>query len=82
MDNYVHVDEKWFFLKATRCTFYGVTGETPPPRSVKNKNYILKWRNIDGTTINNRGGTEKLDAGRLRKWCLLQEPASIEKNAH
>ncbi|ETV90453.1 hypothetical protein H310_14776 [Aphanomyces invadans] len=23
MENYVHVDEKWFFLKVAKCTFYG-----------------------------------------------------------
>ena len=42
MDNFVHVDEKWFFLKGPKMSFYGVPGETPPPRKVQNKNHILK----------------------------------------
>jgi len=51
MDNYVHVDEKWFFLKVAKCSFYGVPGETPPPRRVQNKNHILKVVPVSGYRV-------------------------------
>ncbi|ETV97438.1 hypothetical protein H310_09766 [Aphanomyces invadans] len=42
MENYVHVDEKCFFLKLPKCAFYGLFGEKTPPRPVKHKSFILK----------------------------------------
>ncbi|KAH9191839.1 hypothetical protein AeNC1_006185 [Aphanomyces euteiches] len=48
MENYVHVDEKWFFLKMAKCTFYGLPDKAPPARHTKNKNFITKvYNDID-----------------------------------
>ncbi|ETP14645.1 hypothetical protein F441_10433, partial [Phytophthora nicotianae CJ01A1] len=40
--NYVHLDEKWFYLKKENQRFYLGTHEEPPHLTVKNKNYIVK----------------------------------------
>ncbi|KAG9401943.1 hypothetical protein AC1031_021977 [Aphanomyces cochlioides] len=42
LENYVHVDEKCFFLKLPRSSFYGLIDEQAPARRVPNKNFVVK----------------------------------------
>lgn len=43
MDNFVHIDEKWFVLTQKNNTYYLVRGEEATPlRTVHNKNSILE----------------------------------------
>jgi hypothetical protein len=40
--NYVHVDEKWFFISEEKLRCYIAPGEVVRERSVQNKDHILK----------------------------------------
>jgi hypothetical protein len=40
--DFVHVDEKWFFLTEADLFAYLVPGEAPPERSTRHKSHILK----------------------------------------
>eukprot|EP00171_Calliarthron_tuberculosum_P000550 IDg550t1 len=42
MYDYVHIDEKWFYMTKVNANFYLVPGETPPHRACKSKRYITK----------------------------------------
>ncbi|KAF0694849.1 Aste57867_14313 [Aphanomyces stellatus] len=42
MLNYVHLDEKWFYLSKATRTFYLVPGEREPERKCKSKRFITK----------------------------------------
>ncbi|KAF0683350.1 Aste57867_24606 [Aphanomyces stellatus] len=42
MHDYVHLDEKWFYITKEKRTFYLVPGETEPYRKCKSKRYIIK----------------------------------------
>ena len=42
MHNYVHLDEKWFYITKERENYYILPEETPPHRSTKSKRYISK----------------------------------------
>ena len=38
----IHVDEKWFYMKQVKQTFYLAANETPPTRTTRNKRFIDK----------------------------------------
>jgi hypothetical protein len=40
--NYVHVDEKWFFVSEKELRLYIATDETVPDRTCQNKDHIMK----------------------------------------
>ncbi|KAF0756888.1 hypothetical protein AaE_004452 [Aphanomyces astaci] len=40
--NYVHIDEKWFYLTKTNLKYYLVPGETVPDRKCKSKRFVTK----------------------------------------
>ncbi|ETV66232.1 hypothetical protein H257_17274 [Aphanomyces astaci] len=42
MLDYVHLDEKWFYLTLVNRKFYLVPGEKPPKRKCKSKRFITK----------------------------------------
>lgn len=42
MYDYVHVDEKWFYMCEVTGTFYLANGEPEPERQAKSKRYIPK----------------------------------------
>ena len=42
MFDYVHIDEKWFYMTKVKKTYYLVVDEEPPERAVKSKNFIQK----------------------------------------
>ena len=42
MYDYVHIDEKWFYMTKINTNYYLVPGETPPHRTCKSKRYITK----------------------------------------
>ncbi|ETV80633.1 hypothetical protein H257_06156 [Aphanomyces astaci] len=42
MMDYVHVDEKWFYMTRVKKTLYLLPGEEPPHRSTKSKRFITK----------------------------------------
>ncbi|ETV68210.1 hypothetical protein H257_15789 [Aphanomyces astaci] len=42
MLDYVHLDEKWFYLTLVNRKFYLVPGEKPPERKCKSKRFITK----------------------------------------
>ena len=43
MYDYVHIDEKWFYMTKINTNYYFVPGETPPHRTCKSKRYITKF---------------------------------------
>ena len=42
MFDYIHIDEKWFYMTKVKKTYYLVADEEPPERAVKSKNFIQK----------------------------------------
>ena len=42
MYDYVHIDEKWFYMTKINANYYLVPGEEPPHRTCKSKRYITK----------------------------------------
>lgn len=42
MYDYVHIDEKWFYLTKAKRSYYTLLNEKPPERSCKSKRYIMK----------------------------------------
>ena len=42
MHDYIHVDEKWFYLTTDKKKFYHLEDETAPHRSVQSKRFIAK----------------------------------------
>ena len=42
MFDYVHIDEKWFYMTKVKKTYYLVVDEELPERAVKSKNFIQK----------------------------------------
>ncbi|ETN19672.1 hypothetical protein PPTG_04906 [Phytophthora nicotianae INRA-310] len=62
MMDFVHLDEKWFFLKKDKQRFYLGENEDVPHITVKNKNYIIKVMFLCAVT------RPRWDATRLRIW--------------
>ena len=42
MYDYVHIDEKWFYITETKKSYYLLADEEPPERSCKSKRFITK----------------------------------------
>ena len=42
MYDYVHIDEKWFYITKVKKKYYLLSDEEPPERSTKSKRYITK----------------------------------------
>ena len=42
MFDYIHIDEKWFYMTKVKRNYYLVADEEPPERSVKSKKFIQK----------------------------------------
>ncbi|KAH9104587.1 hypothetical protein AeMF1_019365 [Aphanomyces euteiches] len=83
MYNYVHVDEKWFYLTKVRKKFYVYDDEDIAVRSVKSKGFITKvmfsllWRGQDTTTMNEECLMASLEFGRSLRVFLQRGRAKI-----
>ena len=42
MMNFIHIDEKWFYMTKIKENYYLLQDETPPERSIKSKRFITK----------------------------------------
>lgn len=84
MDNFVHIDEKWFNMTQKNNTYYLVPGEATPFRTVQNKNSIGKvmfltavakprFATIDGERVCTFDG-------KIGTWAFVTETAAVRRS--
>lgn len=81
MYDYVHVDEKWFYMCEVTGTFYLANGEPEPERQAKSKRYIPKVMFLTAVARPryNSDGECTFD-GKIGLWLFTREVAAIRNS--
>ena len=81
MDNFVHMDEKWFDLRRVNDTYYLLPGEPTPLRTMKNKNSIGKVMFFTAAAMPryDESGEVTFD-GKIGTWAFVEEAPAPKKS--
>jgi hypothetical protein len=81
MDNFVHIDEKWFDMTRVNNSYYLLPEEPKPLRTVKNKNSIGKVMFLAAFAkpMYGEGGVVTFD-GKIGIWAFVKETPSPKKS--
>jgi hypothetical protein len=81
MDNFVHIDEKWFVMIRTRNSYILLLDDPDPLRTMQNKNSIGKVMFL--TTVakprNGGGGVAPFD-GKIGTWAFVTKTPALKKS--
>ncbi|CAA0806006.1 Unknown protein [Striga hermonthica] len=74
MYNYVHIDEKWFYMTKKEQTYYLLDNEEDPHRSCQSKNNIEKVMFLAATTRPRFDGEGRVVfSGKVGCWAFVTE---------
>jgi hypothetical protein len=81
MDNFVHIDEKWFDMTRVNNSYYLLPEEPKPLRTVKNKNSIGKVMFLAAVAKPRygEGGVVTFD-GKIGTWAFVKETPAPKKS--
>jgi hypothetical protein len=80
MDNFVHIDEKWFVMTRTNNSYILLPEEPDPLRTVQNKNNIGKvmFLTVVAKPRSRGGGVAPFD-GKIGTWTFVTETPALKK---
>ncbi|KAE8780254.1 hypothetical protein D1007_46649 [Hordeum vulgare] len=78
MKNIVHIDEKWYDMTRGKNTYYLLSGEPPPVRTVPNTNNIGKvmFLTVVAKTRYNDDGEVRFN-GKIGTWAFVEETEAV-----
>lgn len=81
MDNFIHIDEKWFYMSRENNNYYLLPEESRPLRTVPNKNDIGKVMFLTAVAKPRygEGGVVTFD-GKIGTWAFVEETPA-QKNS-
>ena len=84
MLEYIHVDEKWFYLTKLSSKYYLVPGEDEPHRTCKNKRFITKVMFLAAVAVPRWDQSRnQWFNGKIGLWpFVFQEPAKRASKNH